>query len=42
MIAYSEQSAAENAEFGVRANVILSPMDTLAVDTRARAWGSTG
>jgi NAD(P)-dependent dehydrogenase (short-subunit alcohol dehydrogenase family) len=41
MIAYTEQIAAQNAEFGVRANAILPGlMDTpMAVDTRARTWG---
>jgi len=41
MIAYTEQIAMQNAEFGVRANVILPGlMDTpMAVDTRARASG---
>src|SRR5262249_22531407 len=39
MIAYTQQIAIQNAEFGVRANVILPGlMDTpMAVDTRARA-----
>src|SRR5262249_47840052 len=38
MIAFTEQLAIQNAEFGVRANVILPGlMDTpMAVDTRAR------
>ena len=41
MIAYTQQIARQNAEFGVRANVILPGlMDTpMAVDTRAREWG---
>ena len=41
MIAYTEQLAIQNAEYGVRANVILPGlMDTpMAVDTRAAAWG---
>jgi NAD(P)-dependent dehydrogenase (short-subunit alcohol dehydrogenase family) len=41
MIAYTEQIAMHNAEFGVRANAILPGlMDTpMAVDTRARTWG---
>jgi len=41
MIAYTQQIAIQNAEFGVRANVILPGlMDTpMAVDTRARASG---
>ena len=40
MIAYTQQLAIQNAEYGVRANVILPGlMDTpMAVDTRARAW----
>ena len=40
MIAYTRQLAIQNAEYGVRANVILPGlMDTpMAVDTRARAW----
>src|SRR5205085_3385047 len=39
MIAYTQQLAIQNAEFGIRANVILPGlMDTpMAVDTRARA-----
>jgi NAD(P)-dependent dehydrogenase (short-subunit alcohol dehydrogenase family) len=43
MIAFTEQIATQNAEFGVRANVILPGlMDTpMAVDTRARTWGKT-
>jgi NAD(P)-dependent dehydrogenase (short-subunit alcohol dehydrogenase family) len=41
MIAFTQQLAIQNAEFGVRANVILPGlMDTpMAVDTRARASG---
>jgi NAD(P)-dependent dehydrogenase (short-subunit alcohol dehydrogenase family) len=41
MIAFTEQLAIQNAEFGVRANVILPGlMDTpMAVDTRARVSG---
>ena len=41
MIAFTQQVAIQNAEFGVRANVILPGlMDTpMAVDTRARATG---
>ena len=41
MIAFTQQVAIQNAEFGVRANVILPGlMDTpMAVDTRARASG---
>jgi NAD(P)-dependent dehydrogenase (short-subunit alcohol dehydrogenase family) len=43
MIAYTQQIAIHNAEFGVRANVILPGlMDTpMAVDTRARATGKS-
>jgi len=43
MIAYTQQIAIQNAEFGVRANVILPGlMDTpMAVDTRARAIGKS-
>ena len=43
MIAYTEQIAYQNAEFGVRCNAILPGlMDTpMAVDTRARTWGKT-
>ena len=43
MIAYTQQIAIQNAEHGVRANVILPGlMDTpMAVDTRARAAGKT-
>jgi NAD(P)-dependent dehydrogenase (short-subunit alcohol dehydrogenase family) len=41
MIAYTQQIAIQNAEYGIRANVILPGlMDTpMAVDTRARATG---
>ena len=41
MIAYTRQLAILNAQYGIRANVILPGlMDTpMAVDTRARAWG---
>jgi NAD(P)-dependent dehydrogenase (short-subunit alcohol dehydrogenase family) len=41
MIAFTQQLAIQNAEYGVRANVILPGlMNTpMAVDTRARAWG---
>ena len=41
MIAFTRQLAIQNAEYGVRANVILPGlMDTpMAVDTRAKAWG---
>lgn len=40
MIAYTEQIAQHNAEFGIRANIVLPGlMDTpMAVDTRAREW----
>jgi NAD(P)-dependent dehydrogenase (short-subunit alcohol dehydrogenase family) len=43
MIAFTQQVAIQNAEFGIRANVILPGlMDTpMAVDTRARASGKT-
>lgn len=43
MIAYTQQIAIQNAEFGVRANVILPGlMDTpMAVDTRARISGKS-
>ncbi len=43
MIAFTQQVAIQNAEFGVRANVILPGlMDTpMAVDTRAREWGKS-
>jgi len=43
MIAYTEQIATQNAEYGSRANVIRPGlMDTpMAVDTRARTWGKT-
>ena len=41
MVAFTEQIACQNAEFGVRANAILPGlMNTpMAVDTRARTWG---
>jgi len=41
MIAFTEQIARQNAELGIRANVVLPGlMDTpMAVDTRAREWG---
>jgi NAD(P)-dependent dehydrogenase (short-subunit alcohol dehydrogenase family) len=41
VIAFTEQLAYQNAEHGIRANVILPGlMDTpMAVDTRAQAWG---
>ena len=40
MIAYTRQLAIQNAQYGIRANVILPGLiDTpMAVDTRARAW----
>ncbi len=43
MIAFTKQVAIQNAEYGVRANVILPGlMDTpMAVDTRARATGKS-
>ena len=43
MVAYTEQIAIQNAEYGVRANSILPGlMDTpMAVDTRARTTGKT-
>ncbi len=43
MIAYTQQLAIQNAEFGIRANVILPGlMDTpMAVDTRARVTGKS-
>lgn len=43
MIAYTEQIAQHNAEFGIRANIILPGlMDTpMAVDTRAREWNQS-
>jgi NAD(P)-dependent dehydrogenase (short-subunit alcohol dehydrogenase family) len=43
MIAFTQQIAIQNAEIGIRANVILPGlMDTpMAVDTRARASGKT-
>src|SRR3984893_2417442 len=41
MIAFTEQLAYQNAQYGIRANVILPGlMNTpMAVDTRAREWG---
>ena len=41
MIAFTEQLAIQNAEYGIRANAILPGlMDTpMAVDNRAKAWG---
>jgi NAD(P)-dependent dehydrogenase (short-subunit alcohol dehydrogenase family) len=43
LIAYTQQLAIQNAEYGIRANVILPGLiDTpMAVDTRARAWNKT-
>ncbi len=43
MIAFTEQIACHNAEYGVRANAILPGlMNTpMAVDTRARTWGKS-
>ncbi len=43
MIAFTEQLAIQNAEYGIRANVILpGKINTpMAVDTRARVWGKT-
>lgn len=43
VVAFTEQLAIQNAEYGVRANVILPGlMDTpMAVDNRAKAWGMT-
>ena len=43
MIAFTEQIARQNAEYGVRANTILPGlMDTpMAVDTRAREWNKS-
>jgi NAD(P)-dependent dehydrogenase (short-subunit alcohol dehydrogenase family) len=43
MIAFTKQVAIQNAEYGIRANVILPGlMDTpMAVDTRARASGKS-
>jgi NAD(P)-dependent dehydrogenase (short-subunit alcohol dehydrogenase family) len=43
MIAFSQQVAIQNAEYGIRANVILPGlMDTpMAVDTRARMSGKS-
>ena len=43
MIAFTQQVAIQNAEYGIRANVILPGlMDTpMAVDTRARASGKS-
>ena len=43
MIAFTQQVAIQNAQYGIRANVILPGlMDTpMAVDTRARAYGKS-
>ena len=43
MIAFTEQLAYQNAQYGIRANVILPGlMNTpMAVDTRAREWHKT-
>jgi NAD(P)-dependent dehydrogenase (short-subunit alcohol dehydrogenase family) len=43
MIAFTEQIARQNADVGVRANIVLPGlMDTpMAVDTRAREWGKS-
>ena len=43
MIAYTQQLAIQNAEFGIRANVILPGlMETpMAIENRVRAWGRT-
>jgi NAD(P)-dependent dehydrogenase (short-subunit alcohol dehydrogenase family) len=43
LVAFTQQLAIQNAEHGVRANVILPGlMNTpMAVDTRARAWGKS-
>src|SRR3974377_459121 len=43
IIAFTEQLAYQNADYGIRANVILPGlMDTpMAVDTRAREWGKS-
>jgi NAD(P)-dependent dehydrogenase (short-subunit alcohol dehydrogenase family) len=43
MVAFTEQIAYQNAEYGVRANAILPGlMNTpMAVDTRARTWGKS-
>src|SRR5215510_2424450 len=43
MIAFTQQAAIENAEYGIRANVIMPGLiDTpMAVDTRARASGKS-
>jgi NAD(P)-dependent dehydrogenase (short-subunit alcohol dehydrogenase family) len=43
MIAYTQQIAIQNAEFGIRANVILPGlMETpMAVENRVKAWGKS-
>ena len=43
MITYTEQIAQHNAEYGIRANIVLPGlMDTpMAVDTRAREWNQS-
>jgi NAD(P)-dependent dehydrogenase (short-subunit alcohol dehydrogenase family) len=43
MIAYTQQLAIQNAEFGIRANVILPGlMETpMAIENRVHAWGKT-
>jgi NAD(P)-dependent dehydrogenase (short-subunit alcohol dehydrogenase family) len=43
MVAFTEQIARQNAEAGIRCNVVLPGlMDTpMAVDTRAREWGKS-
>jgi NAD(P)-dependent dehydrogenase (short-subunit alcohol dehydrogenase family) len=43
MVSFTEQLAYQNAEHGIRANVVLPGlMNTpMAVDTRAREWGKT-
>jgi len=43
MIAYTQQIAIQNAEFGIRANVILPGlMETpMAIENRVKAWGKT-
>ncbi|HLH75722.1 MAG TPA: SDR family NAD(P)-dependent oxidoreductase [Candidatus Binataceae bacterium] len=43
LIAFTQQLAIQNAEFGIRVNVILPGLiDTpMAVDTRARVWGKS-
>ena len=43
MVAFTEQLAYQNAEYGIRANVILPGLMNapMAVDTRAREWNKT-